>query len=148
MVKIFCGPEAGARIAASSSLLILVMLSACGEHHQPETVVVDAATTAPPLTAAEVEAYLQAKVSQLAYGYPDIRIADFRMTPDGTLACGLLMSGENPPLVFMSADTTPESIERPVGMPNLTRPGNWADSRQAEGQALNRRVCGANGLLP
>lgn len=51
-------------------------------------------------------------------------------------------------MVFISSDTTPDTAEdRPLGIPNLARTGNWSHERNQAAQVRVRRQCAAQGVV-
>lgn len=99
----------------------------------------------------DITAYIQQRVSHLAYAYPEARVAGLRFSADRTTVCGLLLYPGEQPRLFMSTDLDPTDVEgRAVAMPFLTKRGDWRRRSKAilRSEALHAERCQRLGLIP
>ncbi|WP_426018820.1 hypothetical protein [Brevundimonas sp. DWR2-3-1b1] len=120
---------------------IFGLLAACSSPASPQP------TNQGPATNAEIESHLKDRLRDLAIAYPEAELSAFAFSTDRRTVCGLVTSPGETPMVFISSDTTPDTVEdRPLGIPNLTRVGNWYHERNQSAQARVRRQCAAQGV--
>lgn len=140
-------------IRYSTFALAVALVAACSDTAEPPSV---AGPIAPsPLTAEDsserqraVAVHLLNKAQTLSPAYPQLRLVNLRYADDLTLVCGYLVAPGEQPFLFASSDTTPETIDRPIGMPNLAQAGAWRDPRDGRGQAIMARQCARGDLTP
>ncbi len=137
----------------SSICLVVLLISACGNEASPTHAT--SPTQAGVALVDETEdrraalgVVLLAKARALAPAYPDLQLVNLRYADDLTLICGYMVASGETPLLFVSSDSTPDTIDRPIGMANLTQSGDWSDPRQEAGQARMARQCASMDLIP
>ncbi len=122
-------------------LSILGLLAACSSPASPQP------TNQEPATNAEIERHLKNRLRDLATAYPEAELSAFAFSTDRRTICGLVTSPGETPMVFISSDTTPDTVEdRPLGIPNLGRVGNWSHERNQSAQSRVQRQCAAQGV--
>ena len=133
------------RLMASFALTGVMWLSACS----PEPAARHLAQTTSTLPSqADVIRYLEAEAVRQMTAYPGARLTNIRFNPDQTKACGLLEYPGQEPLVFVSTDSTPQTVERSLALGYLHREGEWSHRRQREMSERNRRQCERENIRP
>jgi len=101
-----------------------------------------------PPSDSEISTYLQDKAQTLHPDFPGLTLTDFRYSDDRRIICGVLRAPGRNPQVFASVDTTPMTLDRPIGLPYLAGSSTPEADRLARQRALNDNICARNGLLP
>jgi len=97
---------------------------------------------------AAIRAYLDQKLIRLIGGnHPGAKLEDIRFSTDYRHACGWLVLPNAGSAVVTSPDTSPESIDRPLGPLLLTKDGFWDDPSFGSNQTIWREMCERLGLL-
>ncbi|MBU1324753.1 MAG: hypothetical protein KJ676_05885 [Alphaproteobacteria bacterium] len=100
------------------------------------------------IVAQDIPSYLQAKAEWLFRDVPGVTVVDLRVSRDRTIACGLLLAPGQEPALFVSADTTPETLERSFGPPFLGADTPREHELEARRSAQVAEICRRNGLMP
>lgn len=107
-----------------------------------------AAASPDPASKEEVIRYLEKEAAVQTRAYPGVRLTHIRFNSDQSFACGLMEHPGEQPLVFMSVDASPHSVERSLALGYLHRAGEWRHERTQSRQDRVRRRCETEGLLP
>jgi hypothetical protein len=100
------------------------------------------------IVADDIPSYLQAKAEWLFRNVPGVTVVEVRVSPDRTIACGLLLAPGHKPALFYSPDTTPETLERSFGPPYLGADTPREHELEARRSAQVAEICRRNGLMP
>ena len=133
-------PNLARRLMASGLLMSSLAQFGCTRVGGP------LATERPP--EAEVAAYLQSKAEDLYPEVQGLKLTGLRFSEDGTLICGRVERPGRQPLLFTSADQTPETLDRSIGLPPLE--GTTPTILEVRTRDIQRAyaLCQRNDLMP
>lgn len=120
----------------------LPFLIACSEGKG----IAEGARAAPPQDV--IEEQLNLKLRTLHPNYPDARVVQLRIAPDGIIACGWAASSGGAPILFISTDKTPWTPEdRSIALSRITTEDGWGANPFPASDQMARDVCTQNGLM-
>ena len=96
----------------------------------------------------EISAYLQAKAEDLYPHVQGLRLTGLRFSEDRTLICGWVSRPGQGPLLFTSADQTPGTVERSIGLPLLDETTPTARDVRARDAERAQVLCQRSNLMP
>ncbi len=128
-------------VVPRTAVLVCLHAAACsGPNSSP--------SKATPPSETEITTYLEVRAQGLYPRLDGLQLAGLRFNDDHTLVCGLVERPGREPVIFLSPDDSPQTLDRPIAIPELN-PATAREQMIADRQAsMYGDVCARNGLTP